>query len=99
MIGLKAVLAVAGAAVVAAILTPTEASAGWRGAYGDCFARLPSYGYDGCGLREFRYGPGSCWRRVEAYTPAGPRARRVWICGRSQPFLMTDIGVRAGPLG
>jgi hypothetical protein len=29
------------------------------------------------------YGPGygGCWRRQVFYTPYGPRARRVWVCG------------------
>ena len=50
--------------------------------------RLPAYGYDGCGYREFRYGaaptrtssPNSCWRRVIVNSPDGPRPRRVFVC-------------------
>ena len=34
---------------------------------GGCFDQLSAYGYDGCALQEFGYGPGSCWRHAEAY--------------------------------
>jgi hypothetical protein len=81
MTKLKVVLALAAAAVVASTFAPAEASARWRGHPVGCFDRLPAYGYDGCGLREFGYGPDSCWDRREAYTRQGPRARRVWVCG------------------
>jgi hypothetical protein len=81
MTKLKVVLALAVAAVVASTFAPAEASARWRGHPVGCFDRLPAYGYDGCGLREFGYGPDSCWDRREAYTRQGPRARRVWVCG------------------
>lgn len=45
-----------------------------------CGGRLPAYGYDACGFREFSHGPGSCWRRA-VYRPDRPYPRRVWICG------------------
>ena len=82
MTKLKVVLALAAAAVVASTFAPAEASARWRRHTVGCFDRLPAYGYDGCGLREFGYGPDSCWDRREAYTRQGPRASRVWVCGR-----------------
>src|SRR4029079_5905643 len=79
MTKLKVVLALAAAAVVASTFAPEEASARWRSHPVGCIDRLPAYGYDGCGLREFGYGPDSCWDRREAYTRQGPRARRVWV--------------------
>ena len=81
MTKLKVVLALAAAVVVISAFSPAEASARSRRHQEGCFDRLPAYGTDGCGLREFGYGPGSCWRRVEAYTRQGPRARRVYVCG------------------
>jgi len=41
---------------------------GLAGAYGGYYGGYP-YGYRGC------------WRRTVVYTPYGPRARRVWVCG------------------
>jgi hypothetical protein len=87
----KTLLAIAAAAVVAATLVPTEASARWRGwrvvspdeglaASDFCGGRLPAYGTDACGYRELSHGPDSCWRRLP-YTPYGPQPRRVWVCG------------------
>jgi hypothetical protein len=81
MTRLKAVLTLAAAAVVVSTFAPAEASGRWRRHPVGCFDRLPAYGYDGCGLREFSYGLDSCWLRREAYTRHRPRATRVWICG------------------
>jgi hypothetical protein len=39
------------------------------GYYGGYYGGYPAYGYRGC------------WRRTVVYTPYGPRARRVWVCG------------------
>jgi uncharacterized membrane protein len=85
----KALLAIAVVAVAAAIFAPVEASARRRGGYAmspDYYdrvycGRLPAYGYDGCGYPEFGYGPDSCFRRVIANSPTGPRPRRVYVCG------------------
>ena len=83
-------LPISAAAVVAATFFPTEASAYRRGrsvmdaeAYDRSCGRLPAYGFDGCGKREFSYGPGSCWRRAIVSTQDGPEPRRVWNCGRT----------------
>jgi hypothetical protein len=82
----KVLLTIAAVAVVAAAFAPTEASARRRGAmspeYYDRYycGRLPAYGYDGCGYREFGYGKDSCWRRVIVNSPDGPRPRRVPVC-------------------
>jgi hypothetical protein len=76
-------LAVAAAAVVAATLVPTDASARHRGRghlTDYCGGRLPAYGTDACGFPEFSYGPDSCWRRVIVHTHDGLRPRRVFIC-------------------
>lgn len=86
MTNLNVVLALAATAVVASTFVSTEADARSRRHHvvihqPGCFDTLPGYGYDGCGLREFSHGPGSCWRRVEAYTRSGPVARRVYVCG------------------
>lgn len=84
--------AIAAAAIVAATLTPNNASArhrvrghvwadrGWS-AVDFCGGQLPAYGADACGNREFSYGPGSCYRRAVTYTRQGPVARRVYVCG------------------
>ena len=85
----RALLAVATVAVVAAAFVPVDASARRRGGYAmspDYYdrvycGRLPAYRYDGCGYPEFSYGPDSCWRRVIASSPTGPRPRRVYVCG------------------
>jgi hypothetical protein len=82
-------LAIAAAAVVIMALAPGDASARHRRGYAmstDYYdrvycGRLPAYGYDGCGYPEFSYGPDSCFRRVIARSPTGPRPRRVYICG------------------
>jgi hypothetical protein len=80
-------LTMAAAAVIAASLAPSEASARRRGTMSteyydrDYCGRLPAYGFDGCGHREFGYGPDSCWRRVIVNSPDGPRPRRVFVCG------------------
>ena len=42
------------------------------GYYGGYYGGGPAYGYGGYG---------GCWRRTVVYTPYGPRARRVWVCG------------------
>ena len=39
------------------------------------------YGYYGGGYPAYGPGYGGCWRRQVVYTPYGPRARRVWVCG------------------
>jgi len=81
-----ALLAIAAAAAVAATIAPTETSARGRGVMSPAYydqhycGLLPSYGYDGCGYREFRYGPNSCWRRVIVNSTKGPRPHRVYIC-------------------
>jgi len=85
MTRLKVRLAIAVTTAIASTFVLTEASARSRRHHivihqAGCFNTLPSYGYDGCGLREFSHGPGSCWRRVEGYTRNGPVARRVYIC-------------------
>ena len=83
----KMLLAVAAAAIVAAALAPSQASARHRKlvwtvpAEEYCGGRLPAYGYDACGFREFSYGDG-CWKRVIVRTPDGPQPRRVRTCGR-----------------
>jgi hypothetical protein len=84
----KALLAMTAAAVVAAAFAPVEASARRRGYamspdyYDRVYCgRLPAYGFDGCGYPEFGYGPDSCFRRVIANSPTGPRPRRVYVCG------------------
>lgn len=82
----KKVMAFLVTAVIAGTLSSSEASARHRRHHAivhqaGCFYRLPSYGVDGCGLPEFSYGQGSCWRRAQAYTRRGPRATRVFICG------------------
>ena len=89
----KVMLAVAASAVVAATLGPQEASArhrhsvvvrhvggmaGWSAA-DFCGGRLPAYGTDACGNREFSYGPG-CFRRAVIYTPDGPVGQQVRTC-------------------
>ena len=42
------------------------------GYYGGYYGGGPGYGYGGYG---------GCWRRTVVYTPYGPRARRLWVCG------------------
>jgi len=85
----RLLLAVAAAAVVTAAFAPSEASARHRGRRGHhwavpaadyCGGRLPAYGQDACGFREFSYGDG-CWKRVIVSTPEGLRPRRVRSCG------------------
>jgi hypothetical protein len=86
----RILLAIAAAAMVAATLAPTEASARSRvvrvvspeglAATDFCGGRLPAYGVDACGYRELSHGPDSCWRRLP-YRPYGPQPRRVWVCG------------------
>jgi hypothetical protein len=46
------------------------------GYYGGYYGGYPAYGY-GYGYPAY----GGCWRRQVFYTPYGPRARRVWVCG------------------
>jgi hypothetical protein len=80
------VLVFAATTALAAGFSLTEASATHRRHHvvihqTGCFDRLPAYGVDGCGLPEFSYGQGSCWRRVEAYIRQGPRANRTFVCG------------------
>ena len=82
----RLLLAVA-AAIVAAALAPSEASARhrsrhhWAVPVADyCGGRLAAYGVDACGFPEFSYGDG-CWKRVIVSTPEGLRPRRVRRCG------------------
>ena len=85
----KMVLVISVTAVGVVTFAPTESAARRRGGYGMSpeyydrvyCGRLPAYGYDGCGHREFGYGPDSCWRRVIASSPNGPVPRRVYVCG------------------
>ena len=82
-------LAMSVAAVTAASFAPVEAAGLRVRTYGmspDYYdrvycGRLPAYGTDGCGRREFGYGPDSCFRRVIAMTRSGPIPRRVYVCG------------------
>jgi hypothetical protein len=81
----KLLLAIA--AVVAAMLAPTDAFARHRRGHhwvvpvaDYCGGRLPAYGVDACGFPEFSYGDG-CWKRVIINTPEGLRPRRVRSCG------------------
>ena len=82
----KVLLAIAVAVIAGAAFAPAEGAArrAMSPAYYDrnyC-GKLPAFGFDGCGYREFRYGqrPNSCWRRVIANSPDGPRPRRVFVC-------------------
>jgi hypothetical protein len=78
------------AALVGAItFVPSSASArggfrgGGRGGRGFGWG-APAVGLGiGLGLAGAGYygGYGGCWRRQVFYTPYGPRARRVWVCG------------------
>jgi hypothetical protein len=82
-------VAIAAALVITGTFAPPKASARERvRAVGEgfspadfCGGRFPAFGFDACGLREVRYGPGSCWRRLpyRGYGPEPPR--RVWTCG------------------
>jgi hypothetical protein len=87
MVWRKVFLAVVATTVVATSLAPAEATARSRSRaymtpdqYDRYCGRLPAYGFDGCGYREFGYGQ-ECWRRVIVRTADGPRARRTWTCG------------------
>ena len=93
----KMLLAAAAVTVVAATFAPTEASAHWRGRggwggpaiglglglgiAGAGYYGGGGYGYYGGGYPAYGPGYGGCWRRQVVYTPYGPRARRVWVCG------------------
>jgi hypothetical protein len=81
----QTLMAFTAAALITAALTPSEASARHRARHHHVlvtdFCRPVGNGYDTCGFREFRYGPGSCLRRVIVVTPHGPEPRQVSICG------------------
>lgn len=93
----KILLAAAAVAVGATAMAPTDASARGRGGRGFGGAAIGlglglgiagagyygggGNGYYGGGYPAYGYGSGGCWRRQVVYTPYGPRARRVWVCG------------------
>lgn len=86
----RRLLLIVAALVGAVTLLPTAASArgGFRGGRGFGGAAVGlglGLGLAGAGYYGGYYGGypayGGCWRRQVVYTPYGPRARRVWVCG------------------
>ena len=71
---------VAAASLSAVALSPTAASAHWKGGFGGFHHHNHFWG-PGFGYVDSGFGDDGCYQLRRVFTPFGPRLRRVNVCG------------------